>query len=175
MGGRCVLLTTHSMEECEALCHRICIMNRGQIQCLGTPQHLKSKFGHGFQLDVMLKAPKVAAVQLVDGEEVVPGDLVGDQVSVQRALQSEFRASLIEQNQNKLVFDIQFEDGRDVTLAAMFRILEKMKEDLHVESYALSQATLEQVFIKMAAGNAVPNDMDGVALDAKTSFEKKRQ
>eukprot|EP00483_Globobulimina_turgida_P011699 UN11721 len=26
MSGRCVILTTHSMEECEALCHRLCIM-----------------------------------------------------------------------------------------------------------------------------------------------------
>merc|ERR1712110_217636 len=54
MSGRCVVLTTHSMEECEALCHRLCIMTSGQLQCLGTPQHLKSKFGHGFQLDMTL-------------------------------------------------------------------------------------------------------------------------
>merc|ERR1712223_965144 len=54
MSGRCVLLTTHSMEECEALCHRLAIMVKGQLRCLGTPQHLKSKFGNGYQLDLTL-------------------------------------------------------------------------------------------------------------------------
>ena len=47
MGTRAVLLTTHSMEEAEALCTRIGIMVKGQLQALGSPQHLKMKFGSG--------------------------------------------------------------------------------------------------------------------------------
>lgn len=39
-----------SMEECEALCDRLCIMVNGQFQCLGGSQHLKSKFGQGFTI-----------------------------------------------------------------------------------------------------------------------------
>jgi ABC-type multidrug transport system ATPase subunit len=39
------ILTTHSMEECEALCHRIGIMANGRLRCLGSAQHLKNKFG----------------------------------------------------------------------------------------------------------------------------------
>jgi len=38
-----IILTTHSMEEAEALCTRIGIMVNGRLKCLGTPQHLKSK------------------------------------------------------------------------------------------------------------------------------------
>jgi len=45
MSGRSVILTTHSMEECEALCERIGIMVAGQFRCIGSSQHLKSKFG----------------------------------------------------------------------------------------------------------------------------------
>merc|ERR1712223_1462395 len=60
MKGRCVILTTHSMGECEALCHKLCIMTDGQLRCLGTPQHLKSKFGHGYQLDLDLEKDEVA-------------------------------------------------------------------------------------------------------------------
>eukprot|EP00484_Ammonia_sp_Unknown_P001929 CAMPEP_0197024090 /NCGR_PEP_ID=MMETSP1384-20130603/4736_1 /TAXON_ID=29189 /ORGANISM="Ammonia sp." /LENGTH=75 /DNA_ID=CAMNT_0042452427 /DNA_START=10 /DNA_END=233 /DNA_ORIENTATION=+ len=55
MAGRAVILTTHSMEECEALCHRVGIMVNGQLSCIGSPQHLKSKFGKGYQLDVTFK------------------------------------------------------------------------------------------------------------------------
>jgi ABC-type multidrug transport system ATPase subunit len=52
MAGRSVMLTTHSMEECEALCSRIGIMVNGGLVCLGSSQHLKSRFGRGFVLQV---------------------------------------------------------------------------------------------------------------------------
>ena len=48
--GRAVLLTTHSMEEADALCDRIGIMANGKLRCLGTPLHLKNKFGQGYVL-----------------------------------------------------------------------------------------------------------------------------
>jgi ABC-type multidrug transport system ATPase subunit len=48
--NRIVILTSHSMEECEALCTRLVIMVNGQFKCLGSPQHLKTKFGNGYKL-----------------------------------------------------------------------------------------------------------------------------
>ena len=56
MPGRSVVLTTHSMEECEALCDSLAIMVDGGLQCLGSPQHLKQRFGNGHQLDISMKA-----------------------------------------------------------------------------------------------------------------------
>jgi ATP-binding cassette subfamily A (ABC1) protein 3 len=50
-----VILTTHSMEECEALCPRISIMANGRLSCLGSAQHLKNKFGQGFQVEMKIK------------------------------------------------------------------------------------------------------------------------
>ena len=46
-GGCAVVLTTHSMEEAEALCTRVGIMVGGRLRCLGSCQHLKSRFGRG--------------------------------------------------------------------------------------------------------------------------------
>jgi ATP-binding cassette subfamily A (ABC1) protein 3 len=51
----CVILTTHSMEECEALCPRIGIMAAGRLRCLGSAQQLKSKFGQGFQVELKVR------------------------------------------------------------------------------------------------------------------------
>ena len=42
-----MVLTSHSMEECEALCTRLGIMAAGRLRCLGTVQHLKNRFGAG--------------------------------------------------------------------------------------------------------------------------------
>ena len=41
--GRSIVLTSHSMEECEALCTRLAIMVNGSFKCLGSIQHLKNK------------------------------------------------------------------------------------------------------------------------------------
>jgi ABC-type multidrug transport system ATPase subunit len=50
-----VILTTHSMEECEALCPRLGIMANGRLRCLGSAQHLKNKFGQGYQIELKAK------------------------------------------------------------------------------------------------------------------------
>ncbi len=50
--GKAVVLTSHSMEECEALCTKLVIMVKGEFKCLGSAQHLKSKFSMGFILTI---------------------------------------------------------------------------------------------------------------------------
>ncbi|XP_012517680.1 PREDICTED: ATP-binding cassette sub-family A member 5 [Propithecus coquereli] len=52
---RAAILTTHYMEEAEAVCDRVAIMVSGQLRCIGTVQHLKSKFGKGYFLEIKLK------------------------------------------------------------------------------------------------------------------------
>lgn len=45
--GMTILLTTHYMEEVEALCDRIGIMDRGQLIALGTLEELRQQHGEG--------------------------------------------------------------------------------------------------------------------------------
>lgn len=47
-----VVLTTHSMEEAGALSSRMAIQVMGQLRCLGTPMHIKHKYGTGYQLEL---------------------------------------------------------------------------------------------------------------------------
>ena len=53
--GQSVILTSHSMEECEALCDRLAIMVNGQFQCFGSVSHLKNKFALGFTILTKLR------------------------------------------------------------------------------------------------------------------------
>merc|ERR1719470_567052 len=53
--GQAVVLTSHSMEECEALCDRLAIMVNGKFKCLGSTQHLKSRFGIGYSMMVKVE------------------------------------------------------------------------------------------------------------------------
>ena len=53
-----IVLTTHNMLECEAVCTRICIMKMGEMVCLGDSQHLRSAHGTGFLLEMSLGTPQ---------------------------------------------------------------------------------------------------------------------
>ncbi len=50
-----VILTTHSMEEAETLCRRMGIMVAGQFKCIGSSQHIKDKYGFGYEIDLRVK------------------------------------------------------------------------------------------------------------------------
>merc|ERR1712154_158069 len=152
MNGRCVILTTHSMEECEALCHRLCIMTAGQLRCLGTPQHLKSKFGKGYQLDLTLEDRQHGGNEGDDEKSIE-----ADKQAVERQLLTLFHLTLVEQAQTKLVYEVMLRNdvemdgnGGRMSLGSIFRALEEFKKKLPISSYALNQTTLEQIFIKMA-------------------------
>lgn len=56
-----VVLTTHSMDEAEALSTKMGIMVKGGVfKCLGSAQHIKSKFGTGFSIQLKIKDIKEA-------------------------------------------------------------------------------------------------------------------
>jgi ABC-2 type transport system ATP-binding protein len=48
--GKTVLLTTHNMEEADALCHRLAIIDHGRNIALGTPAELKASVPGGYLL-----------------------------------------------------------------------------------------------------------------------------
>ncbi|XP_043815842.1 ABC transporter A family member 1 isoform X2 [Manihot esculenta] len=61
-GKTAVILTTHSMNEAQALCTRMGIMVGGRLRCIGSPQHLKTRFGNHLELEV--KPTEVSSVDL---------------------------------------------------------------------------------------------------------------
>jgi ATP-binding cassette subfamily A (ABC1) protein 3 len=61
--GTSLILTTHSMEEAEALCDRIGIMVNGALRCLGSTTHLKNVFGRGLEIDLKVPSPAAGRLQ----------------------------------------------------------------------------------------------------------------
>ncbi len=53
--GMTIVLTTHSMEESEALSTKLGIMVNGQFKCFGSVQHLKNKYGKGYSMILKCK------------------------------------------------------------------------------------------------------------------------
>ncbi|KAM9280081.1 retinal-specific phospholipid-transporting ATPase ABCA4 [Cariama cristata] len=130
--GRAVVLTSHSMEECEALCTRLAIMVKGTFKCLGTIQQLKYKFGDGYIVTLKIKAPK--------------SGLPPDPTPAEQFIRINFPGSLQrEKHYNMLQYQIC-----SSSLAKIFRLIISNKENLNIEEYSVSQTTLDQVFVNFA-------------------------
>lgn len=55
-----VIITTHSMEEAEALCTKMGIMVKGEFKCFGPATHIKDKFGTGYEMEFKIRSLKQA-------------------------------------------------------------------------------------------------------------------
>jgi ABC-type multidrug transport system ATPase subunit len=43
------------MEEAEALCTKMGIMVNGEFKCFGSSQHIKDKYGTGYELEIKIR------------------------------------------------------------------------------------------------------------------------
>nr|XP_036860350.1 ATP-binding cassette sub-family A member 3 isoform X1 [Manis javanica]XP_036860351.1 ATP-binding cassette sub-family A member 3 isoform X1 [Manis javanica]XP_036860355.1 ATP-binding cassette sub-family A member 3 isoform X1 [Manis javanica]XP_036860356.1 ATP-binding cassette sub-family A member 3 isoform X1 [Manis javanica] len=130
--GKAIVITSHSMEECEALCTRLAIMVQGQFKCLGSPQHLKSKFGSGYSLRAKVRS---------DGQQEALEDF-------KAFVDLTFPGSVLEDEHQGMVH--YHLPGDDLSWAKVFGVLEKAKEKYGVDDYSVSQISLEQVFLGFA-------------------------
>lgn len=149
------ILTTHYMEEAEALCDRLAIMTKGMIRCVGTPTHLRNKFGSGYRLELLL----------VDKRD-------DTRVSVVTDITAQFSKAILKKNEsrmNRLVFVLPQEQA--LPLSKSFAFLESLrftevsgKESSlstkaqklsaskiaaikNVLEYTITQASIEHVFL----------------------------
>ena len=67
------------MEEAEALCTRIGIMVNGRLRCLGSGQHLKHRFGNGYEVDIKLISAKIGDIIEAFGV-LLKGGVLGEEV-----------------------------------------------------------------------------------------------
>jgi len=85
--GRTILLTTHNMEEADALCHRLAIIDHGRNIALGTPSELKASVPGGFLLrlrfgshspELLQRLQSLAGVREVRASDQNGADLYAD-------------------------------------------------------------------------------------------------
>ena len=103
-------------------------MVNGRLQCIGTGQHLKAKFGEGYLLEIRYSAGRLGHVQ----------EFVHTQFPTAKETDSVIgRVSYSMYPEPEL-------------LGRVFGELEKNKSSLGIEDYAFNQPTLEGVFISFA-------------------------
>ena len=128
-----VILTSHSMAECEALCSRIGIMVAGKFRCMGKIQEIKNDFGGGYHVEFRFTDSKQFEALTAFMRATCP------------------QASEIESTDLYCLYQISQSDAH---LPTLFKLINKMKEEIGFEAFSVSQTSLEQVFIKFANDEA---------------------
>eukprot|EP01028_Stygiella_incarcerata_P004400 TRINITY_DN1960_c0_g1_i1.p1 TRINITY_DN1960_c0_g1~~TRINITY_DN1960_c0_g1_i1.p1 ORF type:complete len:888 (+),score=242.32 TRINITY_DN1960_c0_g1_i1:206-2869(+) len=136
--NRCVVLTTHAMDEAETLCDRIGIMSLGRLKCLGNQLHLKNKFGEGYRLDIAF-----------DEEH--------------RADLSRFIHATIPSVREVTSFgghaEYQVPAG-SVKISSLFERFDEKKKELGITDWGISNTSLEDVFLEIIRTEEItPADM----------------
>ncbi|XP_043567483.1 phospholipid-transporting ATPase ABCA3 isoform X1 [Chiloscyllium plagiosum] len=128
--GKSIVITSHSMEECEALCTRLAVMVNGQFKCLGSPQHLKNKFGSGFTLLVKIHGDKP------------------DLKPFKNFIETTFEGSILKDEHHGMVH--YHLTSELLSWSQIFGTLERAKEKYNIKDYSVNQISLEQVFLSFA-------------------------
>ncbi|XP_026313079.1 phospholipid-transporting ATPase ABCA7 isoform X3 [Piliocolobus tephrosceles] len=157
--GRSVMLTSHSMEECEALCSRLAIMVNGRFCCLGSPQHLKSRFAAGHTLTLRVPAERSQSAAAFVAAEF-PG------------------AELREAHGCRLRF--QLPSGGRCALARVFGVLAVHGAEHGVEDFSVSQTMLEEVFLYFSEDQGKDEDAEehkeaGVGVDPAPGLQRPKR
>ncbi|XP_041341700.1 ATP-binding cassette sub-family A member 9-like isoform X1 [Pyrgilauda ruficollis] len=124
------ILSTHHMEEAEAVCDRVAILVSGQLRCIGSIQYLKNKFGKGYLLEIKVKDAESSDAVHAEVLKIFPG------------------AARQERFPSLLVYKVPMRDA--LPLSQSFSKLEEAKRSCSLEEYSFSLNTLSQVFLELS-------------------------
>lgn len=137
-----IVMTSHSMNECECLCDRVAIMVAGQFKVMGSIQYLRTKLSQGFSLTLKLKPDNLQDIRDLNNSNRVIHDYM-------LKCFSSSEIELKDSHQTILQYHIQPSD--DLTWSKMLITLEQAKRELDLEDYQItSDASLESIFLSLA-------------------------
>ena len=154
MRGRSVILTSHLMEEVQALCQRIAILSRGRLQCVGTAQALIARYGDNLECHVQVRDPATKAAVVDAIRRTLPAAQCAQVDDVTMRWQVPASAEFAVEGRG--------EGGGGVTVGRLFGWMEGIKAGVAGGEggmdYTVRQQTLEQVFLRLAALDALERE-----------------
>merc|ERR1712007_175608 len=154
------------MEEAEALCDRIAIQVKGQLRCLGSPNHIKQKYGNGYQLEVFCSKDTPLPLPSIESQmsqrstqsrtSIPPPDRT-ERISHFIESNISSSAKLLESHADRYLFQLPpLSRDNPVTLGKIFMVLQVHMAEIGITDYSLTQPSLEQVFLRFAREQETP-------------------
>jgi ATP-binding cassette, subfamily A (ABC1), member 3 len=168
--GRSLLLTTHSMEEADALANRAGIMAERML-AMGTSDHLRRKHGDAYYIHLVMKsAPHTSDSEITTLRSWVlehfPGAIIEDKtyhgqiqfsVPAQRD-EGKYEAKIeIAEDVDEIKGGMSVKSN-DSGIGSLIAMLEDHREEMGLEHYSVSPTTLDQVFLTIVGKHDVQEE-----------------
>jgi ATP-binding cassette, subfamily A (ABC1), member 3 len=134
---RCIILTTHFMDEADILGDRIAIMAEGTLRCAGSSLFLKKKYGVGYQLTIEKSLEHSNEQQYVDDTD--------ERTSIDETLKQIVKSAVPEStllNNTGSEVRYQLPIAASGNFPSMFAGLDSQYEKRAIQSYGVSMTTL---------------------------------
>lgn len=128
---RLILMTTHHMEEADALGDRVAVMSSGQVKCCGSALFLKRIFNAGYHLRIS----KSSSWNQIAFEELISS-----------------KHNLNEKLENLTPHELMYQFNADETgtlLPILFDDLEQHKDKVGIFGFGITVSTMDDVFMKI--------------------------
>lgn len=131
---RCIVLTTHFMDEADILGDRIAILSQGHLRCVGSSLFLKKEYGVGYQVTIEKNQSNSRIVSgLIDSvRSIVP------------------EASLFSNIKSEMTFQLPIRSSE--RFPSLFNFLESHVDAGTINAYGVSITTMDEVFLCVAKG-----------------------
>ena len=135
--SRAVVLTTHSMEEADALADRVGIVS-SRMLALSDREDLKKRVGNAYHVHVVMRsAPRTLPQELQTMKDWISSTLPSSKISR-------------ETHGGHIRFEVL---GEEKDFVGLIKTLETSKERLGMEFYSIGKATLDEVFENIVKRN----------------------
>ena len=166
-GNRCMILTTHLMDEAEMLCDRIGIIAEGKLKCLGALYKLKAEYGKGLKLCInlkpyiyenninkyndILKEKRDRKIGFIFDKSAIIEQIQKDELRIEKLKQFldeiyHKNCKLIEKHRSAAIFKIE---SKVFNPEILFTKLEESKTELEISNWSITQVNLEDIFITL--------------------------
>ncbi|KFH73542.1 hypothetical protein MVEG_00758 [Podila verticillata NRRL 6337] len=153
--GRSILLTTHSMEEADALGDKVAIMVAGHLKAIGNTTRLKNRFGSGYRVEMALGAHSLAnasegsssAVSVRQGGGALPTLWQLEQEMAERTRRLVPEATLLDASGGMMAFGIPLQAISK--MAGLTSMLEACQSQGKIKNWGIAQTSLEEVFLSV--------------------------
>ncbi|XP_050295915.1 phospholipid-transporting ATPase ABCA3-like isoform X2 [Anthonomus grandis grandis] len=142
-----ILITTHFMEEADALGDRIAIMNGGRLMCFDRPMSLKKLYDTGYNLVLLIEKD----------DQLNIDDTILKLKEIIKTFVSNVKLKGVNGNEVEFLLPFGDNDSYIKNYIEMFEYLENYRKELHVENISFTHTTLEDVFLNARIQNEIEN------------------
>ncbi|GJQ88459.1 hypothetical protein Trydic_g9996, partial [Trypoxylus dichotomus] len=159
-GEKAIVLTSHSMDECEALCDRLCILKEGKVVKQASIESLKKAYCVGHTVDLKFRKPTLSSKSTMEETHLLQSSSDNLSLTNKYHILEYLRYSFEKRNVdileiNNIIMRVQI---RNSDWSTIFKYIEALTAygKYNIEDYCVKEASLAEVLMSIAKEDNFP-------------------